>query len=150
MASLFPVDAEWAIEEGGEMESSEIEFGRSWFFDFEAGEFVMTPTRKISVAADTAAWLMWCQKAVRTPRYRHLIYSRDYGQEYEDLIGTRFSRAVLESEIERMTREVLMEDSRTASVDNFTFEWSTDSCSFTCKLRNIRDETKTLEGSVSV
>lgn len=150
MASLFPVDTEWAVQENSDVESSEIGFGRSWLFDFEAGEFVMTPTRKISVAADTAAWLMWCQKAVRTPRYRHLIYSRDYGQEYEDLIGKRFSRAVLESEIERMTTETLMEDSRTASVDNFTFDWSTDSCWFTCRLRNIRDETKTLEGSVSV
>ncbi|MMZ66822.1 hypothetical protein D1872_293530 [compost metagenome] len=93
---------------------------------------------------------MWCEKAVRTPRYRHLIYSRDYGQEYDDLIGRGYSRAVLESEIERMTTEALMVDPRTAGVDSFTFEWSSYACQFTCNVKNVRDETITLEGGVSV
>ncbi|MNP01871.1 hypothetical protein D3C76_936990 [compost metagenome] len=150
VASLFPEDVIWMPENSVDSESTDITFGRSWLFDFEAGDFILSPTRKISTAADTAAWVMWCEKTVRTPRYRHLIYSRDYGQEYDDLIGRGYSRAVLESEIERMTTEALMVDPRTAGVDSFTFEWSSDACQFTCNVKNVRDETITLEGGVSV
>ncbi len=109
----------------------------------------MTPTRKIAGAEGTEAWIIWCQKAIRTPRYRHLIYSRDYGQEFEELIGIGYSRAVQESEIQRIARETLMVDPRTASVEGFVFEWQGERCSFTCRVMNIHDEELTLEGSVS-
>lgn len=150
VANLFPDDTLWMLENSADLGSTGVTFGRSWLFDFEAGEFVVTPTRKISVAEDTAAWVMWCEKAVRTPRYRHLIYSRDYGHEYDDLIGKSYSRAVMESEIERMTRDALMVDPRTAGVDIFTFEWSGEACRFTCRVTNTRDEIITIEGGVSV
>lgn len=85
----------------------------------------MTPTRKIARADDTAAWVVWCEKAIRTPRYRHLIYSRSYGQEFEELIGKGYSRAVQESEIERIATETLMVDPRTLSVGDFSFRGRT-------------------------
>lgn len=151
MANLFPENTEqsWGAEPLSEVQDESVRFGRSWRFDFDAGEFVMTPTRKIAGAQGTEAWILWCQKAIRTPRYRHLIYSRDYGQEFEELIGRGYSRAVQESEIQRIARETLMVDPRTASVEDFVFEWQGEQCSFTCRVMNIHDEELTLEGSVS-
>lgn len=151
MANLFPENTEqsWGAEHVPEIQDEGVRFGRSWRFDFNAGEFVMTPTRKIAGAQGTEAWILWCQKAIRTPRYRHLIYSRDYGQEFEELIGRGYSRAVQESEIQRIARETLMVDPRTASVEDFVFEWQGERCSFTCRVMNIHDEELTLEGSVS-
>ncbi|WP_410767823.1 DUF2634 domain-containing protein [Fontibacillus sp. BL9] len=151
MANLFPENTEqsWGAEPLSEVQDEGVRFGRSWRFDFDAGEFVMTPTRKIAGAEGTEAWILWCQKAIRTPRYRHLIYSRDYGQEFEELIGRGYSRAVQESEIQRIARETLMVDPRTASVEGFVFEWQGERCSFTCRVMNIHDEELTLEGSVS-
>ncbi|GJM68458.1 hypothetical protein HMSSN036_06740 [Paenibacillus macerans] len=153
MANLFPeavVDA-WssAEEETPETTNDEVVFGRSWRFDFEAGEFVMTPTRKIARADDTAAWVVWCEKAIRTPRYRHLIYSRSYGQEFEELIGRGYSRAVQESEIERIATETLMVDPRTLSVGDFSFSWQDDGCRFSCRVKNVREEEMIAEGSVT-
>lgn len=149
VANLFPEDVEndWSNEQPEEP-SSEITFGRSWRFDFKAGDFVMTPTRKVAAADEKAAWVIWCEKAIRTPRYRHLIYSRSHGEELDDLIGKGYSRAVQESEIQRIVSETLMVDPRTASVGQFTFEWRDDSCYFTCKISNVRDEEVVLEGSV--
>ncbi|MGZ7442169.1 DUF2634 domain-containing protein [Paenibacillus sp. TH7-28] len=153
MANLFPeavVDA-WssAEEETPETTNDEVAFGRSWRFDFGAGEFVMTPTRKIARADDTAAWVVWCEKAIRTPRYRHLIYSRSYGQEFEELIGRGYSRAVQESEIERIATETLMVDPRTLSVGDFSFSWQDDGCRFSCRVKNVREEEMIAEGSVT-
>lgn len=128
-------------------EGSGAVFGRSWKFDFDAGEFVMSPTRKMAVADEKEAWVLWCEKAIRTPRYRHLIYSRDYGSELEELIGSG-NRAIQESEIRRMVSETLLADARTQNVDQFVFEWEEESCRFTCRITNIRDEEAVLEGSV--
>ncbi|WP_019636637.1 DUF2634 domain-containing protein [Paenibacillus fonticola] len=161
MANLFPEEQEWGAGAGvdglnelnvlqGQSTATGGMFGRSWLFDFSAGEFLMTPTRKIVPADETAAWIMWCEKAVRTPRYHHLIYSRNYGQEYDSLIGRKGNRTTLESEIQRMTTEVLMADPRTARVDQFSFRWSGDACLFSCQVMNVRDETVVLEGSVTV
>lgn len=150
MANLFPEDIEddWTEDEAGNSASEEVTFGRSWRFDFEAGDFVMTPTRKVAAADETAAWVMWCEKAIRTPRYRHLIYSREHGEEFDDLIGKGYGRAIQESEIKRMVTETLMVDPRTSSVGDFTYEWRDDACYFTCRISNVRDEEAVLEGSV--
>ncbi|GIO36195.1 hypothetical protein J41TS12_10560 [Paenibacillus antibioticophila] len=150
MANLFPEDIEedWTEDEAENSTSEEVTFGRSWRFDFEAGDFVMTPTRKVAAADETAAWVIWCEKAIRTPRYRHLIYSREHGEEFDDLIGRGYSRAVQESEIQRIVIETLLVDPRTASVGDFTFSWREDACYFTCRISNVRDEEAVLEGSV--
>ncbi|MBB6730060.1 DUF2634 domain-containing protein [Cohnella zeiphila] len=145
MANLFPtVDAG---VEAAPADSAPVMFGRSYRFDYEAGEFVLTPTGKIAGAEGTDAWLEWCSKALQTERYRYLVYSRNYGQEFDGLIGLGLSRAGVESEISRMATETLMADPRTASVRNFSFSWENDSCSFSCEVANVRDDTGILQGS---
>lgn len=131
-----------------ETEATGASFGRSWRFDFESGEFVLTPTGKIAGAQDTDAWLEWCRKALATERYRHLVYSRLYGQEFESLIGLGLSRAAIESEIARIASETLLADPRTARVGGFVFTWRGDACSFVCSVNSVRDEAGTIEGSV--
>lgn len=147
---LFPesINDSWGGGEETENTSTAVFFGRSWRFDFEQGEFVLTPTRKIATCASRDAWVVWCQKAIRTPRYRHLIYSRSYGQELDELIGRGYSRAVGESEIQRMVSEALLVDPRTAGVSDFKFSWQEAACSFTCQVTNVHDEVLRLEGSV--
>ncbi|NOU65236.1 DUF2634 domain-containing protein [Paenibacillus sp. LMG 31461] len=127
-----------------------ISFGRSPKFDHSVGEFVTTPTGKIAECEGTDAWLEWCQKALRSRRYTHLVYSRAYGQEYDDLIARHLSRQANEMEILRMTTETLKVDPRTADVRHFTFEWEKDQCSFQCEIVNVRGEQKNLKGSVVI
>ncbi|MWV44581.1 DUF2634 domain-containing protein [Paenibacillus sp. HJL G12] len=150
MANLFPEteDMVWTdVTEPGLLEQTEAVFGRSWRFDFDAGEFIMSPTRQMTVADDKEAWVIWCEKAIRTPRYRYVIYSRDYGSELEDLIG-RGSRSLQESEIQRMVTETLLADARTQSVDQFAFDWKGEACRFSCRITNIHDEMETIESVV--
>ncbi|GAB6988046.1 DUF2634 domain-containing protein [Paenibacillus pini] len=151
MPNLFPMTDEmtWTdITDTDALENSRAVFGRSWRYDFGAGEFVMSPTRKVAIADEKSAWVVWCEKAIRTPRYRHLIYSRGYGSELEELIGSSYGHAVQESEIQRTVKETLLADTRTASVDNFTFSWNGEACHFTCRIRNVRDETEIVESVV--
>lgn len=162
VADLFPNDIVWAESNGSGNEldavddllnvssdASTVQFGRSWQFDFEQGDFIFTNTKRIAVADELEAWKVWCMKALHTPRYRHLVYSNDYGQQYDELIGRAYSKPALESEIERMTTEALMVDPRTADVDQFQFEWSEGVCHFSCVVTSVRQESSRLERSVS-
>lgn len=148
MPNLFPI-SNAASPSANETPARQVKFGRGWRFDFDAGEFVTTPTGKIAAAIGTDAWLQWCEKAIRTERYRHLIYSRGYGHEFDDLISRNLPREANESEIQRIVTETLKVDRRTADVRNFVFDWQDDVCVFTCEVTNIRGEAGTISGSVA-
>jgi hypothetical protein len=146
MPNLFPTEEVSA--EVPSTESNQIQFGKSWRFNFKTGEFIVSPTGKVNESDGTGAWVEWCQKALLTPRYRHLIYDPDYGQDYEDLIGRGLTREAVESEIKRITIETLTIDPRTASVQNFTFDWQNDQVFFECEISNVLGESAKIEGSM--
>lgn len=151
MANLFPdTDAFiWGDEsETIATDSTEVIFGKSWRYDYDAGEFVLTPSGKVAIADEKEAWVQWCHKAILTPRYRHVIYSRDYGSELEELVGQGYGHAIMESEITRMVTETLLTDERTESVDQFTFKWVDDQCVFTCRITSVQEDTQILESEV--
>ena len=54
------------------------------------------------------------RKALNTRRFRHLIYSWNYGTEWDAVIGK--SRAVAESELKRVLEEALGQDERITEV----------------------------------
>ncbi|BBI31459.1 DUF2634 domain-containing protein [Cohnella abietis] len=146
MANLFPNIN--LPEEQIEEVSQNVSFGRSWRFDYNAGEFVMTPTGIVAVSAGTDAWLEWCKKALQTERYVYLIYSQNYGQEFNDLIRSNLPSSAIEAEIQRITTETLMIDPRTARVDGFSYQWEEECCYYTCVISNIYEEVATIQGSV--
>ncbi|MCD9025742.1 DUF2634 domain-containing protein [Cohnella silvisoli] len=148
MANLFPVSED--LPQETLVEQEDVPFGRSWMFDYEAGEFVLTPTGKVAAAGTSEAWIEWCKKALQTERYRYLIYDRNHGQDFDDLIGRALPRPTIESEIERITTETLLTDPRTASVGSFSFVWEEDRCFFTCTAINVREDSGTIQGNVVI
>jgi len=118
-------------------------------FNFTEGEFEMTPTGKVKIVEDADAWKVWCQKALLTERYYYLVHDHNFGQEFEELIGSSLPREIIEMEIERIVRETLAQHAYTKGVGNFTFEWKEDECYFTCEVENIQGETITLEGTLN-
>ena len=150
MPNLFP-EADTTTTTTEEQETStQVNFGRSFYFDFNEGEFIKTATGKLQELDDIDAWVEWCRKALKTARYRYLAYTRSYGQEFEDLISRHLTREGNESEIKRLTTECLMLDPRTQSVDNFVFEWNGNEVYFTFEVTNVRNETVTLTESVVI
>lgn len=137
MHNIFPTESGAVIPEE---EKQQIKFGVGWQFDFSSGEFIQTPTGQIARADKLQAYIQWCEKALRTPRYRYLIYDRYYGGDFEDLIGKGLPRAVIESEIKRITTETLKVDPRTGDVQNFVFSWQDDGVYFTCDVYTVNSE----------
>ena len=61
-------------------------------------------------------------KILNTERYRHMMYSWNYGIETNDLIGQRMGYVL--PEIQRRITEALTQDDRIIAVDNFDFDTS--------------------------
>lgn len=51
---------------------------------------------------------IWISNALKTKRYRYPIYSFDYGQEFDRIIGRKVNIDYIKSEIERYIKECLL------------------------------------------
>ena len=100
-----------------EMEDSETQPYREYGLDFETGQL----TGKIVEGLEAVK--VWVWLALQTPRYRYYVYSWNYGQEYEDLIGKGYSRDYILSELERMTEECLTVNSYITGIRDFLAEF---------------------------
>ena len=106
--SLLPDDIEDMEVEESETLPELIEYG----IDFETGEL----TGKL--VSGIEAVKVWIYLALRTPRYRHTIFSWDYGNEIDDLIGKGYSEEYIQTEAERMFEETLTVSDYIESVTN--------------------------------
>jgi len=148
MANLFPTTGV-PVTPGARL-NRKVKFGTSWIFDFDEGEFRKTPSLKIEEADELTAYYEWCQKALLTMRYRHVIYSSDYGSELHKLFRSALSREAIESEIARMVTETLMVDPRTGSVGGFSFMWLEDNVAFDCQVVTAKGVQLDLSGSTEM
>ena len=90
---------------------------KTWRIDFERGRISGTVDRQEAMPQAILLMLL-------VPRYRHVIYSRNYGSELDGVIGK--DREIVEVEIARITREALMADDRMRAVENVTIAWGKD------------------------
>lgn len=63
---------------------------------------------------------IWIQTVLQTQRYRYLIYTWDYGNEIEELIGHSYSEEYLEAEAKRMIEECLLVHNQINKITDFT------------------------------
>ena len=128
------------------------DFKKSYAYDFEKGDFIRGPDGKVLLVNRLEAYIQWCQKTLLTKRLKHLSYTDLYGQEYYTLIGEDISKAAIELEVERMTREALMVHPYTKEVENFKFRWSKnkEELYFEFDAITVLDELFTLEHFVEM
>lgn len=67
------------------------------------------------------AVLVWAWMALNTPRFRHYVYSWDYGQEFDTLVGKGYPDAYIKAEIQRMVEECLTVNPYIEGIDNFGY-----------------------------
>ena len=93
--SLFPFMSE-------QVEIKNNDIYKEYEFDFNTGQL----TGKI--LEDKAALKMWIYKVLLTSRYVHPIYSWDYGQDLEELIGRGYEKGFIKTTtyFERAEKEV--------------------------------------------
>lgn len=87
---------------------------REYGLDFETGRL----TGKIVSGVD--ALCVWAYLALKAKRYRWVIYSWQYGEEYTNLIGYSFDEDYLYSEVKRYVEECLLINEHITGIEDLT------------------------------
>lgn len=86
------------------------------------------------------AVLVWAWKALHTPRFRYVIYTWDYGNEVESLIGQPFTEELKQSEAVRYVEECLLVCPYVSSVSDTKVKFSDGRLSLQTNLKTIYGE----------
>ena len=132
--SLLP---SFILDEIEVYKSPEIKVPREYEIDYETGQL----TGKIVEGLE--AIKVWIWLVLRIPRYRYLLFSWDYGNEYESLIGKSYSEEYLQAEAKRMTEDCLLMNEYITSIENF-------SASFIEETLNLSFTVNTKYGAVEI
>lgn len=100
-------------EEVTEQQEEEIYIPKEYGIDFETGQL----TGKVVEGLEAVK--VWAWLALQTARERYYIYTTDYGQEYEDMIGKGYTKDYLKAELMRMTEECLTVNPYITGIENF-------------------------------
>lgn len=110
--SLFPfVTDEEIAQVTPEVTASSI---REYELDFKTGRL----TGRIVEGVD--ALCVWAYLALKAKRYRWVIYSWQYGEEYTNLIGYSFDEDYLYSEVKRYIEECLFINEHVTGIEDLT------------------------------
>lgn len=107
--SLFP----FATDKEVSLASTEVTASsiREYEIDFKSGRL----TGRIVEGVD--ALCIWAYLALKAKRYRWVIYSWYYGEEYTSLIGYSYSEEYLYSEVKRYMEECLYENEHITGIE---------------------------------
>ncbi|MDF2842465.1 MAG: Phage-like element protein xkdS [Herbinix sp.] len=124
MSFPFETDVVTAKEE-------KVTIPREYEIDLKIGQF----TGRIVEGAE--AIKVWAWNVLLTPRYRHNIFSWDYGQELEELIKQSFTPEYLNIEAKRLVEDCLLINKNIQSIDNFIVEIIGDRLSISFTLNTL-------------
>lgn len=69
---------------------------------------------------------VWIYKTLLTKRYKHIIYSWDYGQDLEEVIGRGYEKGLIKSEVERRIKDCLLIHPHIKECTNFNIKLQQD------------------------
>ncbi len=106
--SIFPegVDMDIVIAETAQ-ENTDLPLLKEYAWNFESNDFLYLNGKNVIVEGIEAI-KVWIYKILKTPRYKYMAYTWDYGHELEDLIGQRYSKEFMQSEVERNLKDCLL------------------------------------------
>lgn len=83
---------------------------------------------------------VWIYKTLQTKRYRYPIYSWDYGQDLEGIIGKGYEKGLIVSEVERRIKDCLLINEKIISCVNFNIQLINDQLNVDFKVNTIYGE----------
>ena len=113
-----------------------IDIPREYGINFETGQL----TGKIVEGIEAVK--VWAWIALQVPRYRYYVYSWNYGQEYDELVGKGYSAEYMKTELKRMTEECLLQNDYITGIENFEYEKKGDEVSLSFKILTTLGDTE--------
>ena len=109
------------LEETEDIIQGASSIAREFELDFKTGQ--MTG----NIVTGQEALKVWIYNALKTTRYVYDIYSWDYGQDLDDLIGQGYDKGYVDSEVERIITDTLLMHPMIKRCYAFTIEFKNSS-----------------------
>jgi hypothetical protein len=93
-----------------------------------------------SIVTGLRAVLVWAWKALHVERYRYEIYTWDYGNEIESLIGKPYTDELKKAEAIRYVKECLLINPYITDVTDISVTFTEDKISIQCKIITVYGE----------
>ena len=104
------------------IESDKLEELCEYAFDFKNNCLLTNSAGQNYYVYRNEALKVWIYKALMTPRYQHLAYTEDYGNEMFSMISQAIDQEVMLLELKRYITEALMYNSYIQELNGFEFE----------------------------
>lgn len=111
--SILPSFLSEALLEEAEETAAVLQIPKEYGMNFQTGQL----TGKIVEGLE--AIKVWVWNCLHTERYRHAIYSWQYGTEYEQYIGHTVTDEYLQNDCQTETEEALMVNPYISGIDDF-------------------------------
>lgn len=135
MTQIFPI-----IQPEVETPAAEsLPLCREIAWDYDNNRPIFSGGRPVEVTGSEAV-KVWCWKALHTVRFRHEIYTWDFGCEAESLIGQAYTTDIKQSEAAGYIREALEINPYVSSVDNINVSFAGDQLTISCTVVTIYGE----------
>ena len=109
------------IEDDEELEQQEeSQTPKEYEIDFKTGQLTG------NIVEGLEAIKIWIWLVLQTPRYRYYVYTWDYGNEFEDLIGQGYTEEYIEAETQRMTEDCLSVNENIQGISDFSVSMAND------------------------
>ncbi len=135
MADLFPFFGDSITTE----EETELQLYTEVAWDFE-NNVPRLKDGNFYIVTGNEAIKTWCYKALTTERYRYIIYSRDFGNELEEMIGESFTPNLTKAESIRYIEECLLINPYIQGVSNLEVSFGGGCLTISGKLRTVYGE----------
>lgn len=96
------------------------------------------------------AVLVWAWNALHTPRFAHDVFSRDYGPDFEGLIGRTYTEEVRASEAIRIVRETLLVNPYITDVTQISADLSGSVLHLTFRMNTVYGEVRIDDCDITV
>jgi len=93
-----------------------------------------------SIVTGLRAVLVWAWKALHVERYRYEIYSWEYGNEIESLVGKPYTDELKKSEATRFIKECLLINPYITDVTDIVVTFDEDKINIQCKIVTVYGE----------
>lgn len=110
-------------------------------WDFENNKPVFI-NGNFKIVTGNEAVKVWAYKALNTSRFRHIIYSWDFGHEFDSMIGQVYTSDLVQSEVTRFLEEALLINPYISGISNINIELNGDKIKIDATLTTIYGEVR--------
>lgn len=110
-----------------------------WDFENNKPKFI---NGNFSFVVGNEAIKVWAYKALTTERFVYIIYSWDFGHEFDSMIGQVFTNDLVKSEVARFLEEALLINPYISGISNIRVDFYGDKIEIEAMLSTIYGEVR--------